>query len=99
MEASYDPLTGKVTITLDYWEARAALISPVALDVCAAIGPLLTGARPPSRIVHIPPRKRRYAEPAPEAEARARREAVRESAEDAAIRRRYSGDPKSRDPQ
>lgn len=100
MEASYDPVTGKVTVTLTYVEGQQIACEndrTMAL-LLASLRTVLGGARPPSRIVSIPPRKRQYAEPAPEAEARARREAVRESAEDAAMRRRYSGDTASRDP-
>jgi hypothetical protein len=74
MEASYDPMAGKVTLVLTYAEARDAV--DAGQNLLAAIGPLLAGMPPPSRIVSIPPRKRQYAEPAPDAEARARREVI-----------------------
>ena len=79
MEASYDPASGMVTLVLSYAEARAAVDAGESL--LAAMGPILAGITPPvpSRIVSIPPRKRQYAEPAPEAEARERREMIAES--------------------
>jgi hypothetical protein len=77
VEASYDPASGMVTLVLSYAEARAAVDAGESL--LAAMGPILAGITPPaaSRIVSIPPRKRQYAEPAPDAAAR--REMIAES--------------------
>jgi hypothetical protein len=92
VDASYDPSTGKVTLVLTYAEARRAVDAGESL--LAAMGPILAGITPPvpSRIVEIPPRKRRrYAEPASEAEALARREAVRREQEANTQRFKYVG--------
>jgi hypothetical protein len=75
MEASYDPRTGKATVTLDYREAQQ-IIACEDDSLMATLRAVLAGVPPPQRIVSIPRKRRQYAEPAPEAEALARREAA-----------------------